>query len=83
MRPESRNTPPQRRPWLRRELRMLRTLYPDLAETVARGLGRSVRSVYGKAGALGLRKSAAFMASDRSQRIQRGKQLPAMLRGMT
>lgn len=70
----------QRRAWSPRELRLLRELYPDLlAESVAREIGRSVRSIYAMAGLLGLRKSALFLASDRSRRIQRGKQSPAMV----
>jgi hypothetical protein len=61
-------------------LRLLRDLYPDLlAETVARELGRPVRSIYLKARGLGLRKSADFLTSDRSRRIQRGKHSPAMV----
>lgn len=75
--------------WTQYELRLLRELYPDLpAEIVARYLERPVRSVYQKAAAMGLRKSAEFLASDLSARIQRGKQLPSMVatrfqKGMT
>lgn len=78
-----------RRPWSERELRLLRDLYPDLlAETVARELGRPVRSVYCKARELGLSKSAEFYASDRLARIRRGNQHPSMVssrfqKGMT
>lgn len=69
-----------RQRWTAHELRLLRELYPDLtAETVARELGRPVSTVYSKANALGLRKSTEFLASDRSARILRGKQSPAMI----
>lgn len=78
-----------RRHWTPAQIALLRALYPDLkAETVAREVGRPIGSVYQKAAALGLRKSAEFLASDSSARIQRGKRLPAMVahqfqRGMT
>ncbi|MGB7422922.1 MAG: HNH endonuclease [Comamonas sp.] len=69
--------PMTRRPWTEQELATLRALYPDMtAKTVARRLGRSVLSVYGQANALDLRKSAAFWASDRTGRVQRGLQDP-------
>ena len=80
---------PPRQFWSPHELRLLRELYPDLkAETVARELGRPVRAVYCKARELGLTKSAEFLSSDRSARIQSGKQLPSMVasrfqKGMT
>jgi hypothetical protein len=69
----------RRRPWTERDLRLLRELYPDmLATTVAREIGRSVSSVYQKAIAQGLRKSAGFFASDLSGRVMRGKKDPRM-----
>lgn len=57
----------------------LRARYPD-TQTVdlARDLGRTLSAVYRRATVLGLHKSAAFMASDRSGRVQRGKQDPRM-----
>jgi hypothetical protein len=65
-----------RRLWADWELRKLRELYPDLlATTVAQELHRPVKAVYQKAAELGLRKSAEFLASDKSRR----KQLPAMI----
>lgn len=70
----------RRKPWSPHDVALLRALYPDvLAATVARELGRPVRAVYHKARELGLRKSADFLASDRSRRIQRGRQSPAMV----
>lgn len=66
--------------WTAQEVDAVRRLYPDhTADVVARVLGRHVRSVYQKAAALGLEKSEAFNASDRSGRIKRGKQNPAMV----
>lgn len=68
------------RPWTAQELALLRQHYPDLTgPECARLLGRSERSVYSKAGKMGLRKSAAFWASDRTGRVQRGKQDPRMI----
>lgn len=58
----------------------LRKLYPDLpAKQVAAAIGCGVRAIYNKSFALGLKKSAAFYESDRSGRIMRGKQNPAMI----
>lgn len=62
-----------RRAWSESELRQLRAHYPDAtAETVAQMLGRTCRSIYQKAKELGLSKSSAFLASDRSGRVLRG-----------
>lgn len=69
----------RRRYWTPQELALLRQHYPDMTgPECARLLGRSERSVYGKANALGLHKSAAFWASDRSGRVRRGLQDPRM-----
>lgn len=76
----SRNILPPRRYWTDAELRKLRELYPDLlAATVAREIGRPIKSVYAKAKELGLKKSAEFNASDMSRRIRRGRTNPAMV----
>lgn len=65
--------------WTAQEVDAVRHLYPDhTADVVARVLGRHVRSVYQKAAALGLVKSEAFKASDRSGRIKRGQKSAAM-----
>lgn len=69
-----------RTPWTTAEVRCLQRLYAstptaDLAER----LGRPIGKVYQKAAALGLKKSAAYLASDKSKRIQRGRQHPAMV----
>lgn len=68
-----------RRFWSPEEDALLRQLYPDLsASECARRLGRSVSSVYNQAKRVGLSKSAAFWASDKSGRVQRGRQDPRM-----
>ena len=60
--------------WTPQQLSALRQLYPDhSADVVARVIGRSLGSVHRKAALLGLSKSAAWLASDASGRIQRGK----------
>ena len=65
--------------WTPEQDRILRERYPhESSEAVARTLGRSLRAVYSRAIAFGLRKSEAFLASDLSGRIQRGKQDPRM-----
>lgn len=67
-------------PWTRAQVRTLSAHYPCLPTVeVARKVGRTVPQVYAKAADLGLKKSAAYMASDRSGRIQRGKTHPAMV----
>lgn len=69
-----------RRYWTDAELEQLRALYPDFTgRVVADRLGRDVRAVYQKARALGLAKSEAFLASDLSGRIQRGRTDPRLV----
>lgn len=66
--------------WTESSLQTLRHLYPDsTAEVVAKVIGCSVCAVYAQANSQGLKKSAEFMASDRSGRIARGKQHPSMI----
>ncbi|WP_208508407.1 HNH endonuclease [Variovorax paradoxus] len=61
-------------------LQLLRQWYPIyLTRVVAGALQLTERAVYQKANALGLRKSAEFLASDASRRIQRGHQDPKMI----
>lgn len=68
-----------RRAWQDWELEALRRLYPDHpAAQLARALKRSERGIYAQANLMGLKKSAAFYESDRSGRIQRGKQDPRL-----
>jgi hypothetical protein len=62
-----------RRPWIKAEVKALRTLYPHIrTEDVAKILGRNERAVYNKAGHIGLRKSKAFLASTLSGRNVKG-----------
>lgn len=69
-----------RRRWTEAELATLRQHYPDTAtDQVAAMIGRAPASVYSKAATLGLQKSAAFLESDRSGRIQRGRTHPKMI----
>jgi len=68
-----------RRLWTADELRVLRERYPNESTAdIASLLGRPVGQVYQAAAREGLRKSDAFMASDRSGRVQHGKQCEAM-----
>lgn len=76
---QSRNPKPPRRPWSPTELELLRELYPDVpAADVAALLDRPVGQVHQTAARNGITKSSAFLASDLSRRIQRGKQSPEM-----
>lgn len=59
-----------RKPWTMRQVALLRKLYPHtLTAKLAERLDRPIRSVYQKALGMGLKKSAAFMASDASGRL--------------
>ena len=65
--------------WTKKDLTMLKRMYPDhTAQEVAEVLGCTKGRVYSKANELGLAKSEAFKASDKSKRIQRGKHTEAM-----
>ena len=58
------------RSWLDHELATLRTLYPhQRTADIAALLGIGITLVYRRASMLGLRKSAAFQATDKSGRI--------------
>lgn len=66
--------------WTATERQLMRDLYPDVpAADIAALLARPVGQVHQCANRMGLGKSAAFMASDRSGRIQRGHQHPSMI----
>lgn len=72
-------TPPRRR-WTAAELEQMKHEYPNRkTEDLAAEFGCSVARVYAKAAELGLHKSEAFMDSDRSGRIQRGRSDPRMV----
>jgi hypothetical protein len=63
--------------WSAEDDRLLRDRYPhEPAADIAARLGRKVTSVYQRAAKLGLGKSEAFYASDRSGRVLRGQQRP-------
>lgn len=77
-------TPPRRNArkhqWTPTDIALLGDLYPDVpCADIAALMGLRPGSVYQKAMALGIKKSAAFFASDAAGRIQRGKQHPAMV----
>lgn len=58
----------------------LRSLYADKpTEVVAEIMGARTSQVYARASQLGIKKSAAFLASVQSGRIARGKQHPSMV----
>ena len=66
--------------WTPELIQQLRDLYPhQQTECVAAQMGLTREAVYNKAFGLGLKKSPAFLASDRSGRVQRGKQHPRMI----
>lgn len=67
----SRHILPPRRYWTRVEEELLREFYPDWpTEWLAPHFGRTPRQVYNKALSMGLRKSAAYLASPLSGRLQ-------------
>lgn len=69
----------QRRFWTDEEVERLRREYPDRPTAdLADDLGCSIDRIYTKAFELGLKKSAAFMETDRCGRIPRGRQDPRM-----
>jgi hypothetical protein len=69
-----------RRYWHASEIALLASMYPEChTADIAAWLGRGVGPVYQAAAARGLRKSAAYLASDSAARIQRGKQHPSMI----
>ncbi|MDO5623799.1 MAG: HNH endonuclease [Pseudomonadota bacterium] len=63
--------------WSRADIELLRLHYHDSrTDDMARVLGVPVAAVYRKAAALGLRKSAAFLAAEQAGRMQRGRTHP-------
>ena len=65
-----------RRPWSELERELMRRNYADsLTADIARALGRPIENVYACAGRMGLRKSDAFAASDKSGRLFKGGKL--------
>lgn len=77
---KSKGIPPPRRHWTAAEDQVMREFYPQLTGAdMAAVLKRTTSSVFQRAKKLGLEKSAEFLASDRSGRMQRGKQNPSMV----
>ncbi len=73
---KSRHINKPRHSWTEAEQATLRRLYPDQRTSeIAQLLGIDVQLVYACAFRLGLRKSAAFAASDKSGRILKGGKL--------
>lgn len=67
--------------WTRKDDAALRRLYPDTSTVeVADRLGRTVASTYGRAKYLGLKKSAAYLASPAACRLRRGDNIGAAFR---
>lgn len=65
-----------RKPWTEAERELMRQHYPDtVTADLAKALGRAVQHVYSAAMRLGLYKSEAFAASDKSGRILKGGKL--------
>ena len=63
----------KRRRWQTGELDTLRRMYADVrTEEIAVELGRTLRQVYLAAARLGLKKSAAYLASPAAYRMRRG-----------
>ena len=55
------------KPWTPNEIKTLRKIFRDMpTKDVAKKLGRSVSSIQGKAGDLGLRKTATYMKKMRT-----------------
>lgn len=66
--------------WTPRECQTLRERYPhERTADLAQDMGMAVSKVYNKAHGMGLKKSAAFFASDNAGRIQRGRSHPSMI----
>lgn len=64
----------KRRQWTAAEDECMRRFYPELTGAdMAEVLKRTASSVFQRAKVLGLSKSEAFLASDRSGRVQRGR----------
>lgn len=70
-----------RRPWTSADDAVLRRLYPNtVTATVSKRLGRSISTTYQRAYSLGLRKSAAYLASPDACRLRRGVPVGASYR---
>jgi hypothetical protein len=73
---KSRGIRAPRAEWSRAELDRLAELYPDTRTAkIADELGKTVGQVFSKAAALGLKKSAAYLASPDACRLRRGDEV--------
>jgi hypothetical protein len=69
-----------RQHWSEAELALLASMYPDChTADVAEWVGHTLKATYQRALAIGLRKSAEYLASDTACRIQQGKQNANMI----
>ena len=70
-----------KRLWSTPDDALLRKIYPDEPNpAIARRLRRTVTAIYGRAGVLGLHKSAAYMAGPHACRLRRGDHVGARFR---
>jgi hypothetical protein len=77
---QSRGILAPRQHWSEAELALLASMYPDChTADVAEWVGHTLTATYQRALAIGLRKSAEYLASDTACRIQRGKQNANMI----
>lgn len=68
------------RKWTEAQVQQLVASYPhECTDAIAKRMGMTRSRVYNKAHALGLKKTPAFMASQNSGRIQRGRTNPSMV----
>lgn len=68
-------------PWSARDLDLLRQRYPhEQTATLAADFGRSTRAIYSMAKLQGLKKSAAYLASEAACRLRRGDNIGAAYR---
>jgi hypothetical protein len=71
----------KRRPWTDRERATLARLYPDTrTNLIACRMQRSIKSINGQVQLMGLRKSAAYLASPAACRLLRGDNVGAATR---
>lgn len=67
--------------WTKREMALVRELYPHTSTAkIAQQIGRTVSKVYARAGKLGLRKTAEYLASPDACRLRRGDNIGARFR---
>lgn len=78
---KSRGILPPRQSWTDEQIAIVTRLYPDTPTAqIAKQLGVSANLVYSKASSLGLKKSAAYLASPAACRLRRGDNVGAAYR---